>query len=76
MKKLPLQSRRDTIACAASAMISGLRQSAAIASPPSANRTAAVSIAVSGQSELTPTRPFSSAAMPSVHRLMPNLAIV
>ncbi len=57
-------------------MISALRQSAAIASPPRAKRTAAVSIAVSGQSELTPTLPLNSAAMPSVHRLMPNLAIV
>jgi hypothetical protein len=58
-------------------MISTLRHSAAIASPPSAKRTAAVSIAVSGQSELTATpRPLNSAAMPSVHRLMPNLAIV
>ena len=58
-------------------MISGFREAAAIASPPSAKRTAAVSIAVSGQSELTAT-PFdlNSAAMPSVQRLMPYLAIV
>ena len=57
-------------------MISGLRQLAAMASPPSTLRTAAVSIAVSGHSAFTPMRPANSAAMPSVHRLMPNLAMV
>jgi len=78
MKKLPLHSEagRESTAWAASAMISGVRLTAAIASPPRAKRTAAVSIDVIGQSELTPTLPRNSAAMPSVHRLIPYFAVV
>ena len=58
-------------------LISGERLIEATASPPSRLRTAAVSIAVSGHSELTPMpSAANSALMPSVHIDMPNLAIV
>jgi len=77
MKNRPVTSRagRVRIQCAASATISGERHLAATASPPSRLRTAAVSMAVSGQSALT-ARPSAanSAAMPSVSIDMPNLA--
>ena len=58
-------------------MISGLRARAIVVSPPSRFCTAAVAITVRGQSALT-AMPASrnSSAMPSTHRLIPNLAIV
>ena len=60
---------------AASAMISGLRERAIMASPPSRFLIAAVAIVVRGHSALTATLPRSSPARPSTTRLMPNFAI-
>ena len=68
---------RVTIACAASAKISGLRERAIASSPPSRFCTAAVAMIVRGHSALK-AMPSSrnSSAMPSVHMLMPYFAIV
>jgi hypothetical protein len=65
------------MAYAASATISGRRQARVMASPPSRLRTAAVSMAVSGQREFTAMPSWrNSSAMARVHRLMPNFAMV
>ncbi len=65
------------IACAASAMISGLRDLAIAASPPSRFCTAAVAMIVRGQSEFAAMpSSLSSSASPSVQMLIPYLAIV
>ena len=80
MKKLPVVSRAGRVRmwCAASATISGRRERAIAASPPSRFCTAAVAISVRGHSELNgdARRARSSAAMPSVHMLIPNFASV
>jgi len=77
MQKLPVNSRLglQRIACAASAMISGLRDCFIIASPPSIC-TAAVAMVVRGQSALAAMPScLNSSAQASVHRLMPYLAM-
>ena len=79
MKKLPVVVRAGRVRmwCAASATISGRRERAIAASPPSRFCTAAVAMSVRGHSELN-AMPASaySAAMPSVHMLIPNFASV
>ncbi len=58
-------------------MISGVRALAIASSPPSRFWTAAVAMIVRGHRELKAMpSSLNSSAMPSVHMLIPNLAIV
>ena len=61
---------------AASDIISGFRDLSYISCPPSTFATAAVLMAVLGQSAFTAILPEYSAAIPSTHILILNLAIV
>src|ERR1700704_2269587 len=76
MKHLPFTSAggRDRISTAASAMICGLRDRAAILSPPARLVTAAVAMYVSGhrQEKPTPASAYSS-AQPSDNSVIPYL---
>ena len=78
-KRLPVHSRlgRVTIACAASATSSGLRERAIASSPPSRFCTAAVAMMVRGHRALK-AMPSSrnSSAIPIVHMLIPYFARV
>ena len=72
-----VRASRVRIACAASAMISGLRIRSIWLAAPGIIAIAAVAITERGHSALTAMpSPRNSSAMPSTHMLIPYFAIV